>query len=214
MANYQSNLGSGVPLDLGPDGSGPLHERLARALREAIRTSRLPGGSLLPPSRVLAADIGCSRWVVTEAYAQLANRGLRGGEDRIGYPRPRARYHPGPARDQPRAPRPTAGRIDMAPGLPDLRAFPAARWATAARTAAATLSEADLSYPDPAGHQVLRELLAEYLTRARGAQAEHTPLAEVGVCQLPRAGISRPGSREGTTREDGYSRSQALRSEW
>ena len=65
MHDSQSNLGSSVPLDLGPDGSGPLHERLARALREAIRSSRLPAGSLLPPSRVLAADLGCSRWVVT-----------------------------------------------------------------------------------------------------------------------------------------------------
>src|SRR5260370_20725927 len=75
MHDYQSNLDSSVPLDLGPDGSGPLYERLARALREAIRCSRLPAGSLLPASRILAADLGCSRWVVTEAYAQLATAG-------------------------------------------------------------------------------------------------------------------------------------------
>jgi hypothetical protein len=39
VTNYQSNLSSGVPLDLGPDGSGPLHERLARALRH-LRAGR------------------------------------------------------------------------------------------------------------------------------------------------------------------------------
>jgi GntR family transcriptional regulator / MocR family aminotransferase len=171
MDNYQSNLASGVPLDLGPDGSGPLHERLARALREAIRSSRLPVGSLLPASRVLAADLGCSRWVVTEAYAQLATAGYvqarTGSGTRVRFPG----TTPARPRDLPPASARITGRIDMAPGLPDLRAFPGARWAAAVRSAAAALSIADLGYPDPAGHQALREVLAEYLTRARGAQA-------------------------------------------
>ena len=40
----------------------------------------------------------------------------------------------------------------MAPGLPDLRAFPVSRWTAAVRSAAGALSNADLGYPDPAGH--------------------------------------------------------------
>ena len=35
----------------------------------------LPAGLTLPPSRTLAAELGCSRWVVTEAYAQLVSEG-------------------------------------------------------------------------------------------------------------------------------------------
>ena len=187
MHDFQSNLGSSVPLDLGPDGSGPLHERLARALREAIRSSRLPAGSLLPPSRVLAADLGCSRWVVTEAYAQLATAGYVEARTGSGT---RVRV-PGTAPARPRVRQPAAlatGRIDMAPGLPDLRAFPVARWAAAVRSAAATLSVADLGYPDPAGHQALREVLGEYLTRARGAQADPGHLT---ICASATDGIGR-----------------------
>src|SRR5260370_10149349 len=101
MHDYQSNLDSSVPLDLGPDGSGPLYERLARALREAIRCSRLPAGSLLPASRILAADLGCSRWVVTEAYAQLATAGYvearTGSGTRGRVPGTPPRPAPGPA---------------------------------------------------------------------------------------------------------------------
>src|SRR3984885_6451178 len=128
MHDYQSNLDSSVPLDLGPDGSGPLYERLARALREAIRCSRLPGGRFPPRSRILAADLGCSRWVVTEAYAQLATAGYvearTGSGTRVRVPG----TTPAPRPGQPPASARATGRIDMAPGLPDLRAFPAARW--------------------------------------------------------------------------------------
>jgi DNA-binding transcriptional MocR family regulator len=56
--------------------------RLSAALREAIRDGRLPAGSALPPSRALAESLGCSRWVVTEAYAQLAAEGYL--EARVG----------------------------------------------------------------------------------------------------------------------------------
>jgi GntR family transcriptional regulator/MocR family aminotransferase len=53
---------------------------------------------------------------------------------------------------------------------------------------AATLSIADLGYPDPAGHQALREVLTEYLTRARGAQADPRHLT---ICASATDGIGR-----------------------
>src|SRR5258708_29513793 len=124
MHDYQSNLDSSVPLDLGPDGSGPLYERVARALREAIRCSRLPAGSLLPASRILAADLGCSRWVVTEAYAQLATAGYVEARTGSGNPVPVPRPPPAPPPGQPPANTRATRRIRMPPGLPALRAFP------------------------------------------------------------------------------------------
>jgi DNA-binding transcriptional MocR family regulator len=69
-----------IPLD----GPGPLHERLRSTLRGAICSGRLTRGSALPPSRKLAAELGCSRWVVTEAYAQLVAEGYL--EARTGSP--------------------------------------------------------------------------------------------------------------------------------
>ena len=53
----------------------PLHRQIETSIRDAIRAGRLPRGSSLPPSRVLAADLGVSRGVVVEAYQQLASEG-------------------------------------------------------------------------------------------------------------------------------------------
>src|SRR6266487_4292056 len=53
----------------------PLHRQIATSIRDSIRAGRLPQGSSLPPSRVLAADLGVSRGVVVEAYQQLASEG-------------------------------------------------------------------------------------------------------------------------------------------
>jgi GntR family transcriptional regulator/MocR family aminotransferase len=78
--------------------------------------------------------------------------------------------------------RPTAWvpRIDLAPGLPDLRAFPLGRWVSALRSVASSLPYTELGYPDATGHPRLRQVLAEYLTRVRGALADP---AHVTVCR-------------------------------
>jgi GntR family transcriptional regulator / MocR family aminotransferase len=203
MHDFQAN----VLLEL--TGPGPLHARLAQALREAIRASRLPPGSVLPPSRVLAAELGCSRWVVTEAYAQLATAGYV--DSRVGSGtrvRPRDATSMPARRPEPRPP--AAAQIDMAPGLPDLRAFPVGRWAAAIRSAAAALSAADLGHPDPAGHPALRGLLGEYLARVRGAQAAAADLticagATDGIGRLCRA-LRRAGAQAVAVEDPGWHR--------
>jgi len=176
MRNFQANIASDVLLDL--SGAGPLHARLAHALREAIRSGRLPAGSALPPSRALADELGCSRWVVTQAYAQLAAEGYLsatvGSGTRVCHLE--QADLPRPARP-PRASRVTAGTLmDLAPGLPDLRAFPMRRWMAAVRAGAQRMGVDELAYPDIVGHPRLRQVLAEYLARVRGAQAEPADL--------------------------------------
>jgi GntR family transcriptional regulator/MocR family aminotransferase len=181
MQDFQSN----ILLNL--HGPGPVHERLAHALRAAIRDGRLPPGSGLPATRVLARDIGRSRWVVTEAYAQLAAEGYV--EGRVGSGtrvRAVASSGGGPAEGPPaQVPR---NEIDMAPGLPDLRAFPVGRWAAAVRQAVTALPATDFGYPDPAGHPALRGLLGDYLARVRGAD---TGAAAVTVCRGATDGLGR-----------------------
>src|SRR5258707_13918282 len=81
----------------------PLHRQIATSIRDSIRSGRLPRGSSLPPSRVLAADLGVSRGVVVEAYQQLAAEGYlasqAGGDTQgAGGPGP-----PGAAPVRPRA---------------------------------------------------------------------------------------------------------------
>ena len=98
----------------------------------------------------MAAEIGCSRWVVTEAYGQLAAEGYLDGQTGSGT-RVRMAGVPAAAAAPARAAAAEVA-IDLAPGLPDLRAFPVTRWVAAVRAAAATMPVADLGYPDPAGH--------------------------------------------------------------
>src|SRR3954452_16189475 len=62
-----------VPLDRGAGRA--LRAQLEDRLRNAIRAGTLGPGSQLPSSRVLAHDLGLSRGLVVEAYAQLLAEG-------------------------------------------------------------------------------------------------------------------------------------------
>jgi GntR family transcriptional regulator/MocR family aminotransferase len=164
----QTNSAWDVVLDLHAVGTGTLHERLKRALRAAIRSGRLATGATLPPSRALAQDLGCSRWAVTEAYAQLTAEGYLEARSGSGT---RVRWVDTEHAADVGAPRSSSPsvRMDLAPGLPDLRAFPRARWAAALRTVTANAAVTDLGYSDPFGHPELRSVLVDYLQRSRAA---------------------------------------------
>lgn len=169
-----------------PAASAPPRARgrtLQAALREAVRTGRLAPGTRLPSSRELAADLGVSRGLVTEAYEQLTAEGyLRsdrgagtwvGGAVRAALPR---------ARDL--APRSAGARADFLPGTPDLSLFPRTAWAAAQRGVLAELPHHALGYPDPRGLPRLRTALAELLARRRGVAAEPEHVIVVsGVAQ-------------------------------
>ncbi|MFC9794947.1 PLP-dependent aminotransferase family protein [Streptomyces sp. NPDC127584] len=61
-----------------PAAAAPARGRgraLQEALRDAVRSGRLAPGTRLPSSRALAADLGVSRGLVTEAYEQLTAEG-------------------------------------------------------------------------------------------------------------------------------------------
>ncbi len=183
MSTPQTNLAWDVLLDL--SGGGSLHRRLTRALRSAITSGRLADGVALPPSRTLATTLGCSRWSVTEAYSQLVAEGYL--EARVGSAT-RVRWSGRPA-DQPERPaRPPErpARWDLAPGLPDLRAFPRRRWADAVRRAATDATNLDIGFPDPRGHPTARTVLADYLRRVRGAEPSG---AELLVTTSATAGV-------------------------
>ncbi|MFJ8192853.1 PLP-dependent aminotransferase family protein [Streptomyces sp. NPDC096094] len=169
-----------------PAASAPARARgraLQTALRDAVRSGRLTPGTRLPSSRDLAADLGVSRGLVTEAYEQLTAEGyLRSGQgagtwvgDAVRAARPRARDL---------APRSPADRVDFVPGTPDLSLFPRAAWAAAQRGVLAELPHESLGYPDPRGLPRLRTALAELLARRRGVVADPERIMVVsGVAQ-------------------------------
>ena len=163
--------------------SGPGAEHLARALRAAIRDGVVPPGAALPPSRRLADDLSCSRWVVTQAYAQLIAEGYLVG--RTGSATRVSETGPSDTA-RPPAPEPIPPRYDLAPGVPDLRAFPRQRWIDAARQVLSTMPHTDLGVPPVGGHPRLRAVLAEYLRRVRGAVTE-----DVLICSGVTDGVHR-----------------------
>jgi len=198
MAGKQANLAWETLLDLSATRPGPLHMRLAAAIRAAIRDGRLPVGAALPPSRMLAADLGVSRWTVTEAYGQLSTEGYLTGKTGSAT---RVTWSPRPG-DEPSAAGTTARRLqaparpsaaagfDLSSYHPDLRAFPRRQWVEAIRAAAETAPFDRLSYSEPGGLPELRAVLAEHLNRSRGAAAEPgTTCVVMGAGQ----GLSRLG---------------------
>ncbi|BBC38218.1 GntR family transcriptional regulator [Streptomyces graminofaciens] len=170
-----------------PVGSAPARARgrtLQAALREAIRTGRLAAETRLPSSRELAADLGVSRGLVTEAYEQLTAEGyLRSGRGAGTWVGAAVRSAAPRARDL--APRPPGTvRADFVPGTPDLSLFPRAAWAAAQRSVLAELPHHALGYPDPRGLPRLRTALAELLARRRGVVADPERVVIVsGVAQ-------------------------------
>jgi GntR family transcriptional regulator / MocR family aminotransferase len=163
----------------------PLHEQLERGLREAIRDGRLRAGTALPSSRALAAELGVSRGVVTAAYDQLAAEGYL--QTRQGAP---VRVTQSVRAQS--APRPAPSLVaefayDFSPGLPDLAGFPRDRWLRSLRRAWRETPLDAVGYGDPRGVPELRDALADYLVRVRGAAADPEQLL---ICTGFRQGLS------------------------
>jgi GntR family transcriptional regulator/MocR family aminotransferase len=72
----KSRTNSALLVEIQRSEQVPLHRQIATSIRDSIRSGQLPRGSSLPPSRVLAADLGVSRGVVVEAYQQLSAEGI------------------------------------------------------------------------------------------------------------------------------------------
>ncbi|MFJ5775569.1 PLP-dependent aminotransferase family protein [Streptomyces sp. NPDC093094] len=159
---------------------------LAGRLRQAIADGRLAVGGRLPSTRLLAAELGLSRGVVTEAYRRLAEDGRtegrrRGGTVVVAAPRPEPaapEAPPDPAPDALFTGEPTTdvfdalraapARVDFTPGRPDLAVFPRTAWLRAERAVLAELSADTLGYGDPRGAPRLRRAVTDWLARSRG----------------------------------------------
>jgi GntR family transcriptional regulator/MocR family aminotransferase len=147
-----------------------LRAALARTLRDAIVAGALREGVPLPGSRGLARQLGVSRGVVSDAYAQLEAQGFLVGRARrapvvAAVPR-RAEVERAPERREP------APRFDLTPTSPDPNLFPLRRWLAAVQHAGRRASAAALGYGEPRGARALRDVLADHLGRTRGVVAD------------------------------------------
>ncbi|MEV5428755.1 PLP-dependent aminotransferase family protein [Streptomyces sp. NPDC052701] len=170
--NSAERIGADLHLEL--SGPGGRRAALIRALREAVRSGRLPAGTRLPPYRSLAADLGVARNTVADAYAELVAEGWLTARQGSGT---RVAERAAPPRGHARVPTRGPGRVrgprhDLRQGAPDASAFPRAAWAASYRRALQQAPSEVFGPGDPAGRIELREALAEYLARARGVRAE------------------------------------------
>jgi GntR family transcriptional regulator/MocR family aminotransferase len=148
---------------------GRRRAQLEDRLRELVRDGTLLAGSRMPSSRALAGDLGVSRRLVVDAYAQLLAEGYLVARQGAGTYVADAGTH----ENAPPAARPaSAPRFDFFPGAPDLSAFPRTMWLSATREVLRGAPDTALAYPDASGAPALRHALASYLRRVRGVAAE------------------------------------------
>jgi GntR family transcriptional regulator/MocR family aminotransferase len=168
---------------------------LERQLRDAIRSGRLGAGERLPSTRALAKELGLSRGLVQDCYAQLQAEGYLSAD--VGSAT-RVAAGCAPMADRTASGAPTADRIasaapgappasqawgdvgarytdrpsvDFASGVPDLASFPRPDWSWAVREACRAAPNSAFNYGDPRGSLEFREVLAAYLRRVRAVAA-------------------------------------------
>ncbi|TFV56732.1 PLP-dependent aminotransferase family protein [Mycobacterium sp. PS03-16] len=164
-------------------GARGVRDLLLTALRDAVRSGRLPAGTMLPPSRTLATDLGVARNTVAEAYAELVAEGWLASRQGAGTwvvnssARPQSSRHRGVR---------AAPRHNLMPGSPDVSQFPRSAWLASARRALINAPNDALRMSDPRGRRELREAIAEYLARARGVR---TSPETIVICAGARHGV-------------------------
>jgi GntR family transcriptional regulator / MocR family aminotransferase len=134
-----------------------MREALRDSLRRAIQDGRLPARTVLPSSRRLAADLGVSRGVVTDAYEQLAAEGYLAVWERL------APVVADVVATAPPSPDPPAARWRFNTGAvtPDVGLFPRPEWRRAMERALRTAPDAALDYADHRGQIELRTALSD-----------------------------------------------------
>ncbi|MFC4048585.1 PLP-dependent aminotransferase family protein [Actinomadura syzygii] len=204
-----------LPLAVDRDADEPMSAQLVGQLRTAMGEGRLAAGERLPASRALAALLGVSRTVVTEAYEQLYAEGWLEGRHGSGTyvtegvaapPMPRPR--PVEARSVKRAAAPH--EIDLRAGLPWVGALDTPAWRRAWRLASGMAPQ---QRQDPHGLPGLRAALADYVRRSRGVACPVDGLlitrGATNGLDLLAATVLRPGDRVGVE-EPGYRRAHAV----
>lgn len=171
------------------EGQKDLAGQLYRQIKEAIHSGRLAAGEQLPPSRLLAEQLGLSRKTVSEAYAQLSYDRLVVGRVGVGsfvsdqapkmVQAPHAPALAGAAvtaqwRNMPtplRYPSPAgSARYEYIGGSPDRSLYPQADWRRCVLYALRESAKSRGLYGETEGLFALRESIARHVAFSRGVR--------------------------------------------
>jgi GntR family transcriptional regulator/MocR family aminotransferase len=205
---HLSSRGTELLIDVDRSGADSMRAQVERQLRDAIRTGILRPGSEVPSTRELSRDLGISRPLVVEAYAQLAAEGYlalrQGAAPRVADAAPEVQVPNFP----PEAFSSLTFRYDFRPGTPDLSSFPAARWLKAVDAALKAMTPSDFGYGQRYGVLPLRQALAGYLGRVRGVRADPRQILITSGFEQARTSMARllkrRGVREIALEDPGY----------
>jgi len=195
------------------DGKGDRYAQLMRALKHSILLGRLPAGTQLPATRVLAADLGLSRNTVVTAYEMLCAEQLavsKGGSgtfvapgmnppsaapERIRLP-PQTRYAARVRRMPQFALRRSERRLrfDFQYGEPLVNPTLVTAWSRALSRAA---RRGELRYPSSLGLRALRQCICENLARRRGVVCDADDVLIVSGAQQAFSLLARVAIEEG-----------------
>lgn len=158
---------------------------LYEAIREAIDTGTIPENTLLPPTRLLAEEIGLSRSTVVKAYNLLTENKFLTARQGSGYVVASNPRHTQSAL-QDKASYPEISEIGQSflhnihlldktasegmaftPGLPPLDVFPIGQWQKLSNMYWRHIKSSDLNYSISSGIDSLKKNIANYLLLSR-----------------------------------------------
>ncbi|MCI0412606.1 PLP-dependent aminotransferase family protein [bacterium] len=174
---------------LDPHSAKPLYRQLYQELRSAVLEKRLVAGQRLPSTRALASQLKISRNTVLNAYEQLIAEGCIYGK--IGSGNYVANISVAPATQESKTrkrilskrgkilaetmvslPSKHGAKFSFRPGTPALEMFPFPLWGKLLSRSLRRLRARDFHYGDAQGYLPLREAIAAYLNRSRGARCQ------------------------------------------
>ncbi|AZF53574.1 Transcriptional regulator, GntR family domain [Pseudomonas sp. R4-34-07] len=191
-----------MELHLVINGRKDLAAQLYQQLREAIATGRLAAGAQLPPSRLLAEQLGVSRKTVSDTYATLTYEGLLVG--RIGRGTFVNAWAPQPDRVQTATDLACAANLSKWAALPSpmhhpasgdiLRyefiggattrsQFPQEEWRRCTQDALRRIAKNSGFYSQPEGLPALREAIAGHIAFSRGVKCRASDIVVTNGAQ-------------------------------
>lgn len=153
----------------------PVFEQICEALRHSIVSGSLAEGATLPPTRVLATELGVSRSTTVTAYEQLVAEGYLQSRRGSG-------FQVCAVGEADLAVEPEAGGLQQdeelvkpplpfEAGQPDMRLFPHRQWAKAVARVCRVSPQSMLMGGPAAGNFELRKAVAAHVAEWRGIEA-------------------------------------------